>query len=202
MIKCVIFDFDGVIENTYEFHFSQSQKQITGLTREEHRRLFEGNIIEEKKKIQHRINDYDLKANFDDVRANEKIKIEICRVLFSLSERFMLGIISSSTEKSLQKYVQVNRLDGLFAFIYGSETHRSKEEKFKIAMEKFNLSTNELIFVTDTLGDILEANKLHIKSIAVDFGYHEAERLKKGNPFAIISHFQDLPQAIEKIQNK
>jgi len=37
-----------------------------------------------------------------------------------------------------------------------------------------------------------------IKTIAVDFGYHEKERLQKGNPMKIISNFNELISVVEK----
>ena len=51
------------------------------------------------------------------------------------------------------------------------------------------------------LGDLLEAHKAGIKSIAVDFGFHERERLEKGNPAKIISDFSELPEAIAEVFN-
>lgn len=42
------------------------------------------------------------------------------------------------------------------------------------------------------LGDILEANKIHIKTIAVDFGYHDKKTLKIGKPFRIISRIDEI----------
>ena len=53
--------------------------------------------------------------------------------------------------------------------------------------------------MTDTLGDILTANKIGINTIAVDFGFHKKERLKKGNPLKIISKFEDLLGLIKNI---
>lgn len=41
MIKAIIFDFDGVIEDNYEEHFELSKKKIRDVTREEHRKLFQ-----------------------------------------------------------------------------------------------------------------------------------------------------------------
>ena len=36
---------------------------------------------------------------------------------------------------------------------------------------------------------------------AVDFGFHERERLERDNPFKIISDFDELIPAIESISN-
>ena len=83
--------------------------------------------------------------------------------------------------------------------MYGLETHKLKTHKFRKVLDELNLKENECIFITDTLGDILEANEVGIPTIAVDFGYHERERLEKGNPLQIISNFEELIETIKKI---
>ena len=42
MITTIIFDLDGVLDDSYEMHYEYSRKKFTNLTREEHRKLFEG----------------------------------------------------------------------------------------------------------------------------------------------------------------
>ena len=38
-----------------------------------------------------------------------------------------------------------------------------------------------------------------VKTIAVDFGFHERERLEKGNPFKIVSSFDEMLKVIENM---
>ena len=67
-----------------------------------------------------------------------------------------------------------------------------------MVFENFNLKPEECVFVTDTLGDILESKKVSMKAIALENGYHERERLEKGNPWKIISSFEKLIETINK----
>jgi len=197
MIKLIIFDFDGVIEDNYELHYALSKKQIVDITREEHKKLFEGNIHLERAKLSHRDTGFDLRKHFSDAKKDMEIKKEIYEVLVTLSKEYTLGIITSAKECGVNDYLNANKIEKLFSFVYGSETHKIKVEKFKKVLEERQLSVDECIFVTDTLGDILEANKVGMKTIAVDFGYHERERLTKGNPAKIISHIDELIPAIK-----
>ena len=71
--------------------------------------------------------------------------------------------------------------------------------KFRKVLSDFGFKEKECIFVTDTLGDILEANEVEIPTIAVDFGYHERERLEKGKPTKIISNFEELLEIVKNI---
>ena len=66
-------------------------------------------------------------------------------------------------------------------------------------LNKHRLAFNECIFITDTLGDILESNEIGVRTIAVDFGFHDREVLKKGNPVAIISDLSKIEETIKNI---
>lgn len=199
MIKAVIFDFDGVLENTYEAHFALAKKEIRNLTRDEHRKLFEGNVLLETNKMENRLTDFDFRKHFSKHKRTLKTKKEVRQCLETLSKKYMLGINSSDSERNLQDYLRRNKLTELFSFVYGRETHVEKTEKFFLAMKKYNLKAKDIVFVSDTLGDILAARKSGIDTIAVDFGFHERERLMKGNPVAIVSHFKDIIPVVDEI---
>ena len=109
-----------------------------------------------------------------------------------------LYIISSTKEQSIHKFLEHNSLN-YFDEVLGFDFHKSKVEKFKYLLKKYNLKPNEVVFVSDTLGDILEANRVNVKTIAVDYGFHEQNRLKKGNPFKIVSNFDELLNEIESM---
>jgi phosphoglycolate phosphatase-like HAD superfamily hydrolase len=108
-----------------------------------------------------------------------------------LSEEFTLFIISSNREYSIEKYLCHHELE-YFKEILGGEFHKSKVEKFKYVFQKYNFSAEESYFITDTLWDILEWNEVWIETIAVDFGFHERERLEQWKPFKIISSTKEL----------
>ncbi len=199
MIRCVVFDFDGVSDDNYEKHFELSQRQITGLTREEHRRLFERNIHTEWEKLRHRMTDFDLKAHFNEYDAGRVAPEGVTGTLLTLADRYTLGIITSAKESGVRTYLEKNGLKNAFLFLYGFETDPSKVAKFLKVKEEYALKDEELVLVTDTLGDIREARKAGVGSIAVDFGYHKREHLEKGKPLAIVSQFSDIPATIESL---
>jgi len=196
-----MFDFDGVIDNNYDLHFGLSEKKFTDITREEHRKLFEGNIHIEREKLKHRDTGFDFLKHLSDTRKDRKIEKNIEKTLKILAQDYNLGIVSSCHEYGIKEYLQNNKIENLFSFLYGLETHKLKTHKFKKVLGEFNLKEEECIFITDTLGDILEANEAGIDTVAVDFGYHERERLKKGNPKKIISDFKELIEVLKNIEN-
>jgi phosphoglycolate phosphatase len=199
MIRAVVFDFDGVLADNYEVHYHMSTLKTRDITREEHRKLFEGNIHEEREKLKHRDTGYDIVTHFDAHRDNMDMTEDVKEMLSKLKKRFMIGVISSGKERGILKFVERAGI-GPFDFVYGFETHKSKVEKFKILMKQYNLSEEDIIFVTDTSGDVNEAKSLGIKSIAIDFGFHERERLERARPFHIASSFKEVVETIMEMQ--
>jgi len=199
MIKLIIFDFDGVIINEYAKHYEFTKKRIKGLTEEEFKRLFEGNFREQFKKFRKRATGLH-KFDYNEYKKTLKINTKIKGILQKLSKKYILGIITSAREDGTEILLKKSRLKKVFSFNYGSETHSSKVEKFKKVLNEYNLTPKQCIFVTDTVGDIFEARKIGIKSIAVDYGYHERQKLQKANPFKIVSSFSEIEQAIEEIK--
>ena len=194
-----MFDFDGVIDDNYELNFELSGRKFIYLTREEHRKFYEGNIHIERGKLQSRDTGFDFLYQLSKTRKERELKKEIKNTLENLAKNYTLGIISSSYEYGIKDYLQNNKIHDLFSFTYGCDTHKLKVHKFKKVLNNFKIKENECIYVTDTLGDILEANEAGIKTIAVDFGYHERERLEKGNPLKIISSFYELIDVLKNL---
>jgi phosphoglycolate phosphatase len=109
-----------------------------------------------------------------------------------------LHIISSTKEESIKKFLKYNKLN-YFDEILGYDFHKSKVEKFKYLLNKYNLKSDEVVFVSDTLGDILEAAEVNIRTIAVDYGFHDTDRLKKGNPLKIVSNLDELLKVLKNM---
>lgn len=199
-MEAIIFDFDGVIHDTFELCY-QINTEVSGkdLTREQLRdfhngNLFEKVVIDEGKEKTESEQYYKLQnETYKYLKIDENIKAN----LEKMSEKYSLFIISSNQEEALNNYFQNNKFIHIFKEILGVETHQSKIEKFKYLFEKYNLEAEECVFVTDTLGDIIEGNKAGVKTIAVDFGFHDINRLEKGKPFKIVSSFDEILETIK-----
>ncbi|MBW6461444.1 MAG: HAD hydrolase-like protein [DPANN group archaeon] len=198
MIKAIIFDFDGVIHDTFEFHRSKL-KEFTGheVSEKSYRDIHDGNFYEHKGNA-FTNTDWDGYVKFIHLEQSAlKIKVDIRQVLIELNKKYELFIISSGCAKNISAYLGNNGISKIFTEVLGFENHRSKVEKFKMLFDKYRLCHDNCIFITDTLGDILEANKVGVETVAVDFGFHSKERLEKGNPYKIISCFREIIPVID-----
>lgn len=197
MIKALIFDFDGVIHDTLEMAVKISRQIFPEMTLEEYKDMFDGNFYAGKKITPAIIKKFfELqKEEFKNLKIERAIKSE----LLKLKSEFDLFIITSNDKEILDMYFENNGIAGIFKQILGVETHHLKEEKFRLVLESNGLKKDDCVFITDTLGDLLEANKAGIKSIAVDFGFHDREKLERGNPLKIVSDFSDIRRAVQEI---
>lgn len=200
MIKAVLFDFDGVIHNTFDFHRNKVQ-EYTGieLSEDEYRDMHNGNFYSH---TLDKLRDTNWTGYRDFIyQEHSRLGIdgEMREALLMLEKKHWLFIVSSGAEKNIMDYLKNNNIADLFKNVLGGDTHLSKTYKFRKILDEYSLDSRDCIFVTDTLGDILEANASDIKTIAVDFGYHNKETLGKGNPYKIASTIGELLAAIEEL---
>lgn len=191
--KAIIFDYDGVIIDSFDYHLEQYKKMFpdAGLTAKELADVHNGNFLERDNSIWSKIDveKYDKFLSTDIVNANLLFP-GIKNLLNDLDAKKY--IVTSGPETPIKKVLDNEGIKDYFTGIYGKETHFSKITKLEKIINDNNYSVDDVLFVTDTLGDILEANRVGIKSIAVTYGFHTRENLLKGSPWEIINSVEDL----------
>lgn len=195
-MKAIIFDFDGVIENTFDMCYQVNKEFDPTITKQKFKEMSMGNYWQSFKE----------EITSETIKAYERIyreKIEkfiihpiIKETLEKLSKKYKLFVISSGGEDNIKYYMQKNNVLKYFEKILGRDTHFSKVEKFKMLFDKYNLNSNHCIFITDTLGDIKEANQVKVKTIAVSWGFHSVDILELGKPYKIINKYEELYPSI------
>lgn len=117
----------------------------------------------------------------------------------SLCGNYKLFIISSSYGSYIKDFLKSSGLDDCFSEILGLDVHSSKEVKIKNILEKYGTAPSNAVLITDSLGDIREANTCSVPSIGVTWGISTKEILEKGNPVEIIDDPRNLVEAIENV---
>ncbi len=197
--KLVIFDFDGVLVNTLNFSFAIHKNLNNDLTWEKFQDFSNGNFHDGIGKAM-KEESYTIPNNWDELYDSNIKKLTISDVLNNsikfLSQTNHLVVVSSSGSNSIANFLVKEKVREYFEDILGADVSRSKIVKINYVLEKYKIKPTDAVFITDSLGDILEGNKCGILSIGVTWGTHSRETLSKGNPVAIIDDPRDLVNII------
>jgi phosphoglycolate phosphatase len=202
-MKLILFDFDGVLVDTLLISFSISAEMDDKLSLEEYKSFFHGNIYDAIKSGRGRDSyrpDYyeQYSARTRELRVPDELK----KVLNKLSLSDTLVIVSSTPASLINEILDRDGVAAYFEDIYGREIHTSKVVKIKMLLEKYKIAPEGAVYITDTVGDIMEARECGVKSIAVTWGFHDEATLQKAKPAKIVSNPEDLIKSIEEISNE
>jgi phosphoglycolate phosphatase-like HAD superfamily hydrolase len=192
-IKALISDFDGVVSDSMDFHYQAIQKfSGISLSYEDFAGMHDGNFFAHTLPKFRNV-DWEGYKSFVFSEQQNLVIQEECRDFFEIvASRLSVFIVTSGGERNVSAFLENNCVRGLFQEILGLETSLRKVEKFRSILSRHGFALDEVVFVTDTLGDILEAAEVGIRTIAVDFGFHDRQRLERGNPYRIVSSFEEI----------
>jgi phosphoglycolate phosphatase len=200
--KFVLFDFDGVIIDSFGAAFGASSKIHPDLTEEIYRKLFEGNINEWEESLDKQIHsnrcnhDIDYQTEYIPRVLASPIFDGMLDVLHKLQEQYKLIIISSTVTSPIKDYLTKHNVAYYFEEIMGVDVHTKKDKKIKIVFDKYNVKEKDCVFVTDTLGDMIEADKMGVPAIGVSWGFQNHQTLKQGKPIRVVDTPSELVGAI------
>jgi phosphoglycolate phosphatase len=194
--KFIFFDFDGVIADTFSIAYGVQKQACPHVTQEHYRKRFEGNInfttIPEELHTDE-CKEVDFFAEYVPKMEKEAMLIEgIGEVIAEFGEKYSLIVISSTISEPIANFLKKHNIHHHFLRIMGNDVHKSKVEKMKMVFNEYNVTSGDCLLITDTLGDIKEANELGVKSIGVTWGFHSEETLKKGNAHKLVENPSDL----------
>jgi len=199
----ILFDFDGVIADSFSHAYAVNKMIYPGLTDEEYKKRFEGNINDWKKtgsehKSESR-HDVDFYTEYlPRLRSQVKIFPGMEKAIEDLSRQYSLIVVSSELTAPIQELLEKYKLAHFFTEIMGNDVHTSKIEKIRMVFFKYDTGSKGCIFVTDTLGDIREATHMGVSTIGVSWGFHNHETLMKGKPFRVVDSPKELSDSISE----
>jgi len=124
---------------------------------------------------------------------------DLQETIISLSSLYLMAVVSSSPDKYINSYLTNEGLEKYFSYILGTDVDKRKKVKIENLLEKYNISPKDVVFVTDSLYDILDGNGCGINTIGVTWGIHDKKSLEKGNPITIIDNPKELLGAIKNV---
>ena len=203
--KTIIFDFDGVLADSFEMFYSliSQSMHLAGLTisRTQYRDLFLGNVHREFKNFLKTEEKYKLftdfrSSNYARYYARTKLFDEVVNFLQQIKENYFIAIASSGKRDAIVKLLQKNRIKHYFDLICTTDKMTKENILMGIISESGN-NSRETTMVTDTVGDLVVAKKIGIKTVAVTWGFHSAKTLKSAKPDYIARNFKILHKQLE-----
>lgn len=206
MRKNLIFDFDGVLGDTYQAGLNAKMKMGKYKTREEAITATERYFTNKPNHTRnHTLTPEELQRSYDWTREYGQLLHEVG---FGLFESFIaeiekltdVNIAIVSTGSQIYVLPAITKTDLDFTHILAYEDHHSKEEKIELVCRDWGVALDEVYYFTDTLADVYELrNLLHKdKLIGVTWGYCTKEQLLSELP---PRNILNSPEELQKILN-
>jgi phosphoglycolate phosphatase-like HAD superfamily hydrolase len=200
-VHYLIFDFDGVIADTYETVISAHLKYGSKTTREEA-------IAEMATYFSNKPNHTRAHTNTDkEMAAIQKWTTEFGQIMhdtgFKLFSEFVheiekidtpyKAIVSSGSSNYVVPSIKNTRINPTHILAY--EDHHSKEEKIETVCKEWNISVSEVYYFTDSLADVYELQNMIApdKLIGVSWGFCSFQMFSKElKEECILKDFKDI----------
>jgi phosphoglycolate phosphatase-like HAD superfamily hydrolase len=197
--KYLIFDFDGVLADSFKAISEYEHSKSTDMTLQEIQAKMllsdESNKFMDPKEDQLKI---EFRKGLMTEASNHLIKKEIPLFLDFLNEikkieNTKLAIVTSNSSKFVKHLL--GSVEHNFEYILGVEDEYLKSDKIKFICEKWGIDVSNIVYFTDTQRDVYQLeNHMDKKKIyGCAWGWHGKERLLKVLPKEnILERFEDI----------
>ena len=211
-IKAIIFDFDGTVADTMPFLTGLAVRLITEnytISRQEaKRRYLETTGVDFASQLEsifpNRPNNQKVAASF------EKRKLEgifdhpifpdvIPALKYFRNKKIKIVICSSTKQKIIRKYSQLNQIDVLMDNLLGYEQNFRKGDQIDFVLQHYQLQPDRVLFVADSLTDYVFARDRKIEFIGISKIFGKKEFQKKGA--MCVGSLADLTRLFDTAEN-
>lgn len=197
---------DGVLIDSIPFAMQYFIERHPGINEKEYKEIHAGNFHENAKKFLHlakNLTEEEKKVRqqrYGEIKAKTPLFNGIKELLEKLHKSgYIIVLNTNAYNRNTLPILEHSKINDLFDFIATAELSKDKTEKFKIIEEKYNTDKKNILFVTDALGDVKEANLANISTIAVTWGAHDKsffEREYLSNLVMVVDTVKELEDFI------
>jgi len=109
-----------------------------------------------------------------------------------LYETHKLFILSSNSSHNISSILERYNLTHYFSGVYGSVPLLGKARALRRLLKQYRLDTSQTWYVGDEARDIEAAQKNHLNSIAVSWGYNNIHVLQQHRPMTLVFTTEEL----------
>ncbi len=195
----IISDFDGVIGHTGPLNWEIVSRLHPDVTREQYFIAHHlGNVFAEPAVPFTAVTSAEYFTEINRRLDRMQIKGAIPTIVH-LGQRHRIHIVTSNCEVAIKRVLSEAGVLHHFGHILGQEAHASKVEKFQRIFAAEQITAADTLYVTDTVGDLKEAAKVGLRTIAVTFGYHPYALLSAHNPTRIAHSWPEVQAHAEEL---
>ena len=138
--------------------------------------------------------------------AKKKSEMPIFEGIKELLERlyknnYTLVLNTNAYNRNCLPLLERFNIKDIFDFLATAEISKDKVEKFNLIENKYNVDKHDMLFITDALGDVRDADIAGVPTIAVTWGVHDKsffEKEKHINLIGIVDTVEELSNLIKK----
>jgi phosphoglycolate phosphatase len=119
-------------------------------------------------------------------------------------ENVFLGIATGKSRRGVIRFIEENRLEGIFSTIQTASDAPSKPHPAMLfqAMEETGATPDSTVMIGDTSYDMIMAACANVDAIGVTWGYHTQADLKMAGARTVVSSFSALERALTGLQTE
>ncbi len=199
----VIFDLDGVLFDSIGFARDHFLARHPGVTAAMYDEIHTGNYHEGARRYAHlkmpleESEEHESRARYAERKRNEVAMFAGMKELLHAlrAEGCLLALNTNGFEKNCYPLLERAGVKDIFDLIACAETSMDKVEKFGIIEAGLGITAQHSVFVTDALGDVRDAERAGIPTIAVTFGVHGRDYFTR-EPHPLLLGIADSPDAL------
>jgi phosphoglycolate phosphatase len=201
--RSVVFDFDGTIADSFQINIEVANRlaldygitPVTPETLERWQDLGAKEILQELNISMFRLPG--ILRRFKSVINEEVVRFPMIpgmrETILSLWDKdCVLGVVTSNSAANVRKFLAHQGIEHLFDFVESCPRLIGKERVLNRIATRRHLSLSKMMYVGDETRDIDAAKQIHVKSVAVTWGFNSEKALTAHHPDYLI----DRPQQI------